>query len=34
MVPDPNFLDITKPLFWQMWDNTFSKAYYLEQVWR
>lgn len=31
--PDPNFLDITKPLFMQMWNNNFTKDYYLEQVW-
>lgn len=32
MDADPNFLDITKPLFWQMWDNKFGKKYYLDQV--
>eukprot|EP01134_Creolimax_fragrantissima_P004721 CFRG4721T1 len=31
-VPDPSFLDITKPLFMQMWNNTFEKDYYMKQV--
>lgn len=32
MEPDEKFLDITKPLFMQMWNNNFTKEYYLQQV--
>lgn len=32
MEPDEAFLDITKPLFMQMWNNNFTKEYYLQQV--
>ncbi|KNC80576.1 hypothetical protein SARC_07060 [Sphaeroforma arctica JP610] len=31
-VADPDFLDITKPLWLQMWNNTFEKDYYMQQV--
>ncbi|KAF9197492.1 fatty acid alpha-hydroxylase, partial [Haplosporangium sp. Z 27] len=27
-----NFLDLTQPLFWQLWNGNYSKAFYLEQV--
>lgn len=30
--PDPNFLDVTKPLWPQMWNATYTKEYYLRQV--
>ncbi|KAF9992914.1 fatty acid alpha-hydroxylase, partial [Entomortierella chlamydospora] len=26
------FLDLTRPLFWQLWTSDYSKAFYLEQV--
>ena len=26
------FLDLSKPLLWQLWNSDFSKAFYLEQV--
>ncbi|KAF9156436.1 fatty acid alpha-hydroxylase [Mortierella sp. AD011] len=26
------FLDLTQPLFWQLWTSDYSKAFYLEQV--
>lgn len=32
LVADPKFMDITKPMFPQIWRNQFSKEYYLEQV--
>lgn len=26
------FLDLRRPLFWQVWEANFSKAYYMQQV--